>query len=110
MQMTQVFYFASAPFYVKDKFSTEMLMESPNGDRNIIDIKVEKYKQIISDNYFGRHAIPGCDTRRAVCCYGVGKVTALKIKMCSSWSFSFSHRWPYSLNSTLLNKQLHLLL
>ena len=62
-------------------------MESPNGDLNIIDIKVEykqKYKQIKPDNYFGQHAISGCDTCTDACCYGVGKVTALKIKTCSS--------------------------
>ena len=28
-------------------------MKSPIGNRNIIDIKVEKYKQIIPDNYIG---------------------------------------------------------
>ena len=30
-------------------------MESPIGDRNIRDIQVEKYKQIVPDNYIGRH-------------------------------------------------------
>ena len=39
-------------------------------DRKIIGIKVEKYKQIIPDNYFGRHAISVYDTCTAACCYG----------------------------------------
>ena len=29
-----------------------MFMESPIGDRNSIDIKVEKYKQIVPDSYY----------------------------------------------------------
>ena len=37
-------------------------MESPIGDRNIKDIKVEKYKQIVPDSYIGRHIISVYDT------------------------------------------------
>ena len=32
-------------------------------------IKIEKYKQIIPDNYFGRHAVSVYDTCTAACCY-----------------------------------------
>ena len=39
----QVFLFCF--FAILEKFSTDMFMESPIGDRNIIDIQVEKYKQ-----------------------------------------------------------------
>ena len=39
-------------------------MEYTIGDRNIIDIKVEKYKQIIPNNYIGRHVISVYDTCR----------------------------------------------
>ena len=39
-----------------------MFMESPIGDRNIIELKVEKYKQIVPDSYIGRHVISVYDT------------------------------------------------
>ena len=65
-----------------------MFMESPIGDRNIIDIKVEQYKQIIPDNYIGRHATSDYDTCTVSCCYGMGKAIALKINTCSSSSSS----------------------
>ena len=45
-----------------EKFSTDMFMESPIGDRNIIELKVEKYKQIVPDSYIGRHVISVYDT------------------------------------------------
>ena len=63
-------------------------MESPIGDRNIIDIKVE-YKQIVPDSYNGRHVISVYDTCTVTRWYDVGKVTALKINTCSSWLFVF---------------------
>ena len=82
---------ASAPFYAEEKPPTEMFMESPTGDRKIIDMKFEKYKQIIPDIFISLHAISGCDT--VACCYGVGKATALKIlKHVKAGYFSFSHR------------------
>ena len=90
-QMTQVLYFASAPFYVEEKFSTKMFMESPMGDRNIIDIQIEKYKQIEPYNYIGRHVILVYDTCTVTRWYDVGRVTALKINTCSSWLFLLSH-------------------
>ena len=55
--------FASAPFYAEEKFSTEMFI----GDPNIIDIKVEKYKQILTDNYIGGHVISVYDTCTVSC-------------------------------------------
>ena len=58
-------------------------MESPIGDRNMIDIKVEKYKEIVPDNYIDRHVISVYDTCTVTRWYDVGKVTALKIHMCS---------------------------
>ena len=66
-------------------------MESLIGGRNIIDIKVEKYKQIVPDNYIGQHAILVSDTCADARYHGVGKVTALKINTCSSWLFLLSH-------------------
>ena len=69
----------------------DMFMESAIGDRNIIDIKVEKYKQIVLDSYIGRHVISVYDTCTVTRWYDVGKVTALTINMCSSWLFVLSH-------------------
>ena len=66
-------------------------MESPMGDRNMIDTQIEKYKQIVPDNYIGWHAISVYDTCTGTSWYDVGKVTALKINMCSSWLFLLSH-------------------
>ena len=39
-----------------------MFMESPIGDRTIIGIRVEKYKQIVPYNYIGQHVISMYDT------------------------------------------------
>ena len=68
-------------------------MESPIGDRNIIDIKVEKYKQIVPDSYIGQHVISVYDrpTCTVTSWYDVRKVTALKINTCLSWLFVLSH-------------------
>ena len=66
-------------------------MESPIGNRNIIDIKVEKYKEIVPDSYIGQHVISVYDTCTVTCWYDVGKITALKINMCSRWLFFLSH-------------------
>ena len=60
--------------------------------------KVENYKQIVPDNYIGRHVISVYDTCTVSRWYDVGKVTALKINTCSSWLFFLSHMWPNSLN------------
>ena len=46
-------------------------MGSPIGDRTIIDIKVEKYKQIVPDNYIGRHVISLYDTYRPTATRGI---------------------------------------
>ena len=88
-QMTQVFLFCFCA--ILEKFSTDMFMESPIGDRNIIDIKVEKYKQIVPDSYIGRHVISVYNTCTFTRWYDVGKVTARKINTCSSWLFILSH-------------------
>ena len=66
-------------FTKKEKFSTEIFMGSPIGDHNIIDIKVEKYKQSIPDNCIGRHAISGYDTCTVTCYYGVDDKYVFKL-------------------------------
>ena len=50
-----------------------MFMESPIGNRNIIDRKVEKYKQIVPDNYISRHVISVYGTCTVIRWYDVGK-------------------------------------
>ena len=82
-------------------------MESPIEDRNIIDIKDEKYKQIVPDSYIGRHVISVYDTCTVTRWCDVGKVTEDKYVFKLVIRF-VAYVTKLSKSQTFLNKQVHL--
>ena len=67
--MTWVFLFCFCTILRKREILNWDVYGISDWDRNIIGIIVEKYKQIIPHNNFGRQAISVYDTCTAACCY-----------------------------------------